>query len=211
MRWIALAAFVILLILSRKDLKHLGIVFIEGMVGGLIIDTIGVNLGYYTFPRQALYSLNYFAIVVPCWGVFGALIDYFWRTLGKEKFLRASTIVTPFLFASYEGLNLLTGSWVYHLPWGVVAPCWLPLIYTFAGCHRREEVIKKIKSVEIKYTGLRHEVLAGVRVFLTIIMFPLLFVSLFRILTTCKHRYNVSTLELLKAHALMREIRVENS
>ena len=206
MRWIALAAFIVLLILSRRDLRHLGIVFIEGMVGGLIIDAVGVNLGYYAFPRQPLYSLSYFAIVMPCWGVFGVLIDYFWKKLGKEKFLRASAIIVPLLFASYEGLNLLTGSWVYHLPWYVIAPCWLPLIYTFAGCHRREEVVKKMKQTEIKYTDIRHEVLVGVRVFLTILMFPLLFVSLFRILTTCRHRYSVSLPTLIKAHVLMREV-----
>ena len=153
MRWIALGTFVVLVLLNlreqhpgctrKKHFKCFAKAFVEGMIGGLIIDSIGVNAGFYSFARAPIYSLSYFGIVVPCWGVFGALINYLWRTVGRDRFLRASVIVIPLLFTFYEGLNLLTGSWTYYLPWYIVAPCWLPLVYTFAGCHRRGKMIEK--------------------------------------------------------------------
>ncbi len=213
-RWIALVLFIVLLVLISREKGTLknkftkcGILFVEGMIGGLIIDSIGINAGYYFFPRHPIYSLSYFAIVLPAWGVFGMFIDYTWHKLGKEKFVRGLTITTPLLFAFYEGSNLLTGSWIYTASTQAVILGWFPLILVFAGCHRRRDFKKAIEEEIEKAKEGEKFVLQGVLIFakvlLIVVMFPLLFVSLFRILTICRHEHNVNLPALIKMHALM--------
>jgi len=187
-RYIALVVFLILSIviarekglpLSQRIMRH-SIAFMEGMVGGLIIDSIGINAGYYYFPRQPLYSLSYFAIVLPCWGVFGMLTNYLWTRVGKEKFMKGLIATLPFLFAFYEGSNIITGSWVYTVPFYWVALGWMPLVMTFVGCHRRKKVVQKIDSLMVQYPqyGVSLKVL---RALIIVVMFPLLFVSLLKL------------------------------
>lgn len=190
-RWLALGVFLILLALIvfhgkeswKQKLNHYGMTFLEGMVGGLIIDSIGVNVGYYYFPRQPLYSLEYWAIVIPCWGVFGLFLNCLWEWIGKERVIRGAVVTLPILFSFYEGTNLWTGSWVYTAPFYVVVLGWIPLGYVFAGCRHRRDVVFKmdgwIRQMENEYAkvGLR-----VVRVLLVIVMFPLLFVSIGKVI-----------------------------
>lgn len=190
-RWLALMVFVVLLsiILYRDNemtlknkFRYYGVMFLEGMVGGIIIDGIGVNAGYYFFPRQPLYSLNYFLVVVPCWGVFGMLLNCLWDWFGKDKFIRSMAVSVLPLFIFYEGANIITQSWIYMTPFYVVAVGWLPLGWTFAGCNKRRRVVFKIESIKLNYqqTNVIHMLIRAsldiVRWLLIIVMFPLLLV-----------------------------------
>lgn len=164
----------------RHKLKYYGTMFAEGMVGGLIIDSIGVNAGYYGFPRQPLYSLNYWLIVIPCWGIFGMLINCLWDWFGKEKFIRSMVVTFIPLFCFYEGTNLITGSWVYHAPLIAIVSGWIPLVWTFAGCNKRRKVVHKVESLKTHRVGFRNRTidfgLSFIKCILVVIMFPLLFV-----------------------------------
>ncbi len=190
-RWLALGVFLILLILIafydkeswKQKLNHYGMTFLEGMVGGLIIDSIGVNAGYYYFPRQPLYSLEYWAIVIPAWGVFGLFLNCLWQWVGGDKVIRGAMVTLPILFSFYEGSNLITGSWVYTTPFYVVALGWIPLGYVFTGCNHRREVVFKmdawIKQNENRYSQLGLRI---IRFILIVVMFPLLLVSIGKII-----------------------------
>lgn len=192
-RWIAMVIFFVLVFIIAKftkgtykeKLKKYGIMFIEGMVGGIIVDSIGVNAGYYYFTRQPLYSFDYYMIVLPCWGVFGLLVNIFWTWIGKGKFLRATIATTLLLFVFYEASNLYTGSWVYTVPFGWVIVGWTPLIFAFAGCNRRRKVVFKLEQWMLK-TENRYvfHMLSICRYLIIIIMFPLLFT---RIIKTVAH------------------------
>ncbi len=214
-RWLALVIFVVLLaIISLRDkeswkykISHYGMFFLEGMVGGLIIDSIGVNAGYYYFPRQPLYSIEYWAIVIPAWGVFGLALNYLWRVVGKDKFIRGTMITLPILFAWYEGTNLLTHSWVYTVPFHVVVLGWIPLIYVFSGCDHRREVVFKIDSwirqCENEYYRFG---LQSLRVLLVVVMFPLLFVSIGKVIRDLFiiKRANISVKEYALAYLMIK-------
>lgn len=194
-RWLALGVLLLLVffivLYDREEWKqkarNYGMMFIEGMVGGFIIDVIGINAGYYYFPRQPFLSVGYFAIVIPCWGVFGLLVNCLWQWVGKERFIRGMMATMLPLFAFYEGTNLLTGSWIYTTSFYVVAPGWIPLVWTFAGCNRRRRVVFKIEAWKLRYQEdklshyMIYQLLNMARVILTIAMFPLLFTMLIRV------------------------------
>ena len=195
-RWLALGVFVLLLVAIasfdkrsnwKEKFKRYGVMFLEGMVGGFIIDNIGIRAGYYYFPRQPFLSFEYFAIVVPCWGVFGLLINCLWNWLGKEKFIRGMAMTLFPLFTFYEGTNLLTNSWVYTAPSWAVITGWIPLVWIFAGCNRRRRVVHKIERLRMSFqdNSLAHEVIRGTlttaRVLLIVVMFPLLIAVIIRL------------------------------
>lgn len=195
-RYLALGILAVLLIIilfydkERKGInkfKYYGMAFLEGMMGGFIIDYIGINAGYYYFPRQPFMSVEYFAIVVPCWGVFGLLINCLWNWVGKERFWKGMAVTLISLFAWYEGTNLITHSWVYTTPFWAVGLGWIPLIWTFAGCNRRRRVVFKIEAWKANFheDKLSHNLvyclLSVTRVLLTIAMFPLMLAVLFRL------------------------------
>lgn len=154
--------------------------FLEGMVGGLLIDVVGIGAGYYYFPRQPFLSLEYFAIVIPCWGVFGLFINCMWQWIGQEQLIRGMIANIP-LFMFYEGTNLLTGSWIYTVPFYVVALGWIPLIIVFAGCNRRRRVVFKMDTWIRQCNTRWVYILKGVRISLVVIMFPLLLVSIYKV------------------------------
>ncbi len=195
-RWLALGVFILLLVAIasfdkrsnwKEKFKRHGIMFLEGMVGGFIIDNIGIRAGYYYFPRQPFLSLEYFTIVIPCWGVFGLLINCLWNWFGKEKFIRGMAMTLFPLFAFYEGTNILTNSWVYHTPFWVVGLGWMPLVMVFAGCNRRRKVVFKIERLRMLYQddslvhGLIRGTLTIARVALIVVMFPLLLAVIIRL------------------------------
>lgn len=197
-RWISLGIFIILLIFITREngklknkLTKYGIIFLEGMVGGLIIDSIGINAGYYYFPAHPIYSLSYWTIVLPCWGVFGMATNYLWDKLGKNKFMLGLTLTTPLLFTFYEGTNLLTSSWTYTVPIWTVMLGWTPLVLVFTGCHRRRDIKRRIEEkIEIAKQSQQfaiEKVWFITRLLVIIVMFPLLLVSLFRIFTELKN------------------------
>jgi len=186
-RYIALVIFAVLLFVIYnektpvKDKVKYIIPFLEGMIGGLVVDSIGVNAGYYYFPRQPLYSMNYFLLVIPCWGLFGLLVNYLWKWVGRDKIWRSIMVTTLPLFAFYEGSNLITHSWVYTVNFYWVVLGWMPLVLVSAGCNRRRRVVWKIDAW---VRQCRMEPLWGfkvlattliiVRCLLTVVMFPLL-------------------------------------
>lgn len=199
-RWISLVAFILVLTLIiifkkgslKKKLLDVGIVFCEGMVGGLIIDSVLINAGLYNFPRQPIYSQNYWLVVLPCWGVFGVLINYTWNTIGKGRWLSGGIITMILVGSFYELSNLYTGSWIYTAPAWLVGIGWIPLTYVFAGCHRRREVQDKIREKEEDTEKARKEFFKScyvtLRIFLTVVMFPLLIASLLRVFEMQKGR-----------------------
>ncbi len=213
-RYLALIVLGILLVIIIKEktpvalkLRTRGVAFLEGIIGGLIIDSVGVNLGYYFFPRQPIYSTDYFAIVLPCWGIFGMLTNLLWEKLGKEKFIKGLAVSLPILFAFYEGTNLITGSWVYTVPFYWVSLGWIPLVLTFVGCHRRRKVVKKIDDAidEHKENFALCSFLKGLRVSAVIVMFPLLLASLVKLISDLPklRDSDISVKSYLKASLLM--------
>ena len=195
-RWLSLIVFILLvsyIIIFEKNtkwrdkLRTYGMMLLEGMVGGFIIDAIGISAGYYYFPRQPFLSWQYFAIVIPAWGVFGLLINCLWNWLGKERFWKGMAVTLVPLFAWYEGTNLLTQSWVYTVPFHFVALGWIPLTWTFAGCNRRRKVVFKIERLRLEFQeqSFVHQVMRGflttTRVILIVAMFPLLLTILIRL------------------------------
>jgi hypothetical protein len=195
-RYLGLATFIVLIIVVlcidkdknwKNKLKTYGMMFLEGMVGGFIIDAIGISAGYYYFPRQPFLSAEYFAIVIPCWGVFGMLINCLWSWVGKEKFWKGMVVTLVPLFAWYEGTNLISHSWVYTTSFWAVGLGWVPLIWTFAGCNRRRRVVHKIEEWKMKFQedkfshSLIYCSLSIARVLLTVAMFPLLLAVLARL------------------------------
>ena len=194
-RWISLTVFVVLVALIsvrsegdwKTKVKKYGTAFIEGMVGGLIIDSIGINAGYYYFPRQPVYSFNYFSIVLPCWGLFGLLINYIWENVGKNKFGKGMMVTLFPMFLFYEGHNIYTGSWVYTTPFYVVALGWIPLILVFAGCNRRRKVVFKLEQWMLKTENrLVFKTLSVCRYLIIVVMFPLLFTRIVKLITRIK-------------------------
>lgn len=181
----------------REKVRYYGTAFYEGMVGGFIVDLIGISVGFYYFPRQPFLGFDYFVIVIPCWGVFGLLLNALWRWLGKERFWRGMAITLPILFSYYEGSNLITHSWVYTTPFYAVILGWVPLIWTFVGCNRRRRVVFKMDAWRLQYRSNRliWGVLTTGRVFVTIAMFPLLVMALVRLAIDLrmllKHKINV--------------------
>jgi len=171
----------------KRKAKNYGMMFVEGMAGGFIIDCIGISAGYYYFPRQPFLSIEYFAIVIPCWGVFGLLLNTMWNLLGKDKFWQGMAVTLVPLFAFYEGTNLLTQSWVYTTPFYIVALGWIPLVWTFAGCNRRRRVVFKIEEWKLNFVEqkISHQLVYGMltlaRVVLTIAMFPLMIAVIIRL------------------------------
>ena len=195
-RWIAVGIFVALIVVIiyfdrdknlKRKAKNYGMMFVEGMAGGFIIDCIGISAGYYYFPRQPFLSIEYFAIVIPCWGVFGLLLNTMWNLLGKDKFWQGMAVTLVPLFAFYEGTNLLTQSWVYTTPFYIVALGWIPLVWTFAGCNRRRRVVFKIEEWKLNFVEqkISHQLVYGMltlaRVVLTIAMFPLMIAVIIRL------------------------------
>jgi hypothetical protein len=194
-RWISLITFVILILIItikgqgtwKEKIKKYGIAFVEGMVGGIIIDSIGINAGYYYFPRQPIYSFEYYSIVLPCWGLFGLLINYLWESIGQNKFGKGLAVTLFPMFLFYEGYNLYTGSWVYTTPIFVVGLGWIPLILVFAGCNRRRKVVFKLEQWMIKTENrLVFKTLSVCRYLIIIVMFPLLFTRLAKLLISIK-------------------------
>ena len=189
-RYISLLAFVIMAVIMlrergnlKRKLVNYWALFLEGMIGGIVIDSIGINLGYYYFPREPIYSLSYVVIVLPCRGVFGLIANYLWTKLGREKFLKGMVLTLPILSVFYEGSNLITQSWVYTVPFYCVALGWIPLVLAFVGCHRRRKVVKKLDSL-IASCSNRNVVygLSALRIIAVIVMFPLLLASLVKLI-----------------------------
>lgn len=160
MRWFALAIILLLVALNWKNIKkhkwngiiEILVPFCEGMVGGLIIDAVAFHFNFYNFPRQPAYSLNYWLVVVPCWGVFGLVINSLWDRFGG-KWWRAIIFTTLPLLLFYESSNLITQSWLYNVSFGWVVLGWTPLVLVFAGCRRRRRVVFRFDVWIKSYQG----------------------------------------------------------
>ena len=132
MRWFGLACFLILLLMAwrKGDMKNYAIAFSLGCALGFAIDGVGIPLGLWEFPRQPFLSLEYFLVVVPCWGVFGATINMI-----KDWYIKSSIVglilLTIAMRTIYEVPNLMTGSWVYTTSSLLVNLGWIPLIIAY--------------------------------------------------------------------------------
>lgn len=114
----------------RKDLKNYGISLAVGCVIGFAYDGVGISLGLWDFPRQPFMSAEYWLIVVPCWGVFGATINMVndWY-LGNAWYSIA--VMTILFIIVYEVPNRATGSWEYQASAPIVILGWFPLVLTY--------------------------------------------------------------------------------
>jgi len=132
MRWFGLACFIILSILAwrKRDMKHYSLSIVLGALVGLLVDVFGVGMGLWDFPRQPFGSLEYWFIVIPCWGVYGATInmldDWYMGHNWKSYFITCLV-----LLAIYEVPNLATASWSYTTSMILVALGWFPLVFLF--------------------------------------------------------------------------------
>ena len=132
MRWFGLACFIILLVVAwrRRDLKHYVISLGVGCIVGFTIDCVGIPLGLWEFPRQPFLSWEYFLIVIPCWGVFGATINMINDWFMKKNWL-SIIILSVAVMLLYEVPNLITGSWEYSASSWLVMLGWFPLIMVY--------------------------------------------------------------------------------
>ena len=132
MRWFGLACFIVLVILAwrKHSLKHYGLAILLGAIVGFLLDCGGVTSGLWNYPRQPFMSLNYWLIVVPCWGVFGATInmvnDWYMRSNWKSY-----VILTLLIMGLYEIPNLATVSWHYTVSALMITVGWFPLVLAF--------------------------------------------------------------------------------
>lgn len=132
MRWFGLVCFVILLIMAwrRKNLRNYAIALGVGCIVGLTIDYFGITLGLWEFPRQSFLSWQYFLIVIPCWGVFGATINMLNDWYMKKRWL-SIFLSSLLVMGLYELPNLITGSWSYTASAIIICVGWYPLIIVY--------------------------------------------------------------------------------
>lgn len=138
MRWIGLVCFIILAyhIYQRRMVGRFVIALCAGAAIGLTLDYfLGYKLGLWYFPRQEYWTVSYWAIVLPSWAVFGALINMPWDMWQSKKWWFKVGVLSLALASCYEVVNLVTGSWIYDFPtWGI-AIGWLPLLFTYRGVY----------------------------------------------------------------------------
>jgi hypothetical protein len=132
MRWVALGCAILLFSLAffKSATWEAIIAFSVGAFCGFVLDLFGTGkykLWYY--PRQPFLEKQYFAIVVPAWGVFGLTINLLWNWLNSPWL--AFVVLTTGLLVFYELPNLKSGSWKYQSPPWLVAAGWFPLILYF--------------------------------------------------------------------------------
>lgn len=136
MRWIGLVVFIILLIIAwrRKDLKNYAFSLILGGLAGYVLDCIFVTLGLWEYPRQSFMSIEYFALVVTGWSIFGAAINMINDWYMKRNWLSLIIIAVVFV-TGYEVINIWTESWIYYTSWLLVILGWIPLILYFRSVY----------------------------------------------------------------------------
>ncbi len=131
-RWIGLLCAIGLFCLAywKVELKEAGIAFTVGAFAGIFVDFIGIKVvRYWTYTRHPFPSVNYFAIVIPCWGIFGALVNLLWNRMGGLQSWLIFLILTTALLIFWEMLNLLTRTWKYNTPIWLVMIGWFPLVF----------------------------------------------------------------------------------
>lgn len=128
-RWIMLVLGIAVLLpaIFRGEIRYAIISFVIGMICGLLIDLVGVNLMH--LWEYSGSKVVYYMITVPCWGIFGMSINLLWNWI-KLPWL-AFIVITVGLFLLMEAPNLQTRSWIYHAPTWLVIIGWIPLILSF--------------------------------------------------------------------------------
>lgn len=129
-RWLMLVLGIAVLLpaIFRGETRYAIISFVIGMIYGLLIDFVGINLvHFWEYPTSS--KLVYFAVTVPCWGIFSMAINLLWNWI-KSPWL-AFIVITTGLFLLLEIPNLLTRSWIYYVPMWFVIIGWVPLILSF--------------------------------------------------------------------------------
>lgn len=130
-RWVELLLGITLFSLAaaRGELKNFFIAFAIGAVIGFIIDLIGIAwLHLWVFPRQTFLSKEYFALVIPGWGIFGSLVNALWDYSHDLPSWLIFLLLTAMLFFLCEFSNLKTKTWKYRAPWWTIVLGWFPLI-----------------------------------------------------------------------------------
>jgi len=114
----------------KGELREAGIAFAIGTVSGFFIDFVGIKwLRFWEYTRHPFLSVKYFTIVIPCWGIFGALVNLIWNLMdGFEPWL-AFVVLTVALLVFWEALNLITRTWKYNIPIWLMMVGWFPLIF----------------------------------------------------------------------------------
>jgi len=129
--WIC-AIGVLFLAYWRGEFRELGIAFAIGSVSGLFLDFVGTKrLRYWEYTRYRFFSLKYFVVVVPSWGVLGGLTNLLWNLMGSLQPWLILLILTCAFLLFWEGLNLRTRTWKYYAPGWLVVAGWFPLVFVF--------------------------------------------------------------------------------
>lgn len=130
MRWFILLWSIVLicLVFLRGEIIRAVLSFGIGVFVGFLVDCLGVGyLKQWRYPRQEFLKKEYFIIVVPAWGVFGATINLLWNWLGVTE-IASFIIITVSLLLVHELPNFKTKSWEYHASMWLVCLGWFPLI-----------------------------------------------------------------------------------
>ena len=129
-RWLWLAISITLVSLSfiEGTPERALVAFAVGVVAGFLIDSIGsMKLCLWKYPRQPYLTKEYLLIVVPCWGIFGMMVNLLWDWIEVSPWVVFVVLVVG-LGVFWEALNLKTKSWEYHAPkWSIVVG-WFPLL-----------------------------------------------------------------------------------
>lgn len=152
MRWFALVCFLILLILAwrKRTVRRYLVSFIAGCLVGFVFDIAGVNLELWGYSRQEFLAWQYFGIVVPAWGAFGATINMVFDWYVKKNWT-GLVVVSVGLLAAYELLNLITGSWLYFdHSMILVVVAWFPMVFLF----RISYLIMVNRAVRLRFVRL---------------------------------------------------------
>jgi len=131
-RWIWPLCAIGLLYLAylKGECREIGIAFAIGMIIGFFIDFIGIKwLRYWTYTRYRFLGVKYFTIVIPCWGIFGALVNSLWGLMDSLQPWLVFLVLTVALLIFWEALNLITRTWKYNTPVWLVMTGWFPLIF----------------------------------------------------------------------------------
>ena len=130
-RWLMLVLGILVVIpaIAKGESQNVIIAFVIGMLYAvIIIDPLGVKV--FRFWKYAGTTKTYIFATVPCWGIFGILINIPWDWMHNHQWL-AFSVITISLFLLMEMPNLRTKSWEYSVPLWLVAIGWIPLILSY--------------------------------------------------------------------------------
>jgi len=132
-RWIilsvAIALFSVAFLRGEKMVVFLS--FTIGALGGFAVDYIGIKiLKCWTYPRQEFLKKEYFALVIPGWGVFGMMVNLPLSWIPGSNAITILILLIS-LLAFCELPNIKIGCWKYTAPTWLIVLGWIPLVLCY--------------------------------------------------------------------------------